>query len=165
MIKKQKSRAFGKDIYLLGTLEGGGNIWLEQGTWDCEWYWGFGYVETYTNNRSPHLARDIMSHQRFSGFVGLKDKDNNYIHHLNDNPEIKETVLTDGESWRLTDLMQSFYTLRKAAEIYHQGNSHLTSDHSISLKNKAAEKRINEKEIPLIMEAVYAVLTPKEGTK
>jgi len=35
LISKQKSRAFGKDIYLIGEDKDGIKYWLEQPKWDC----------------------------------------------------------------------------------------------------------------------------------
>jgi len=164
-MKKRKDRAFGKDVYLLGKDLDGTLLWLESGSWDCDWYWGFGYVESYTNNLYPGRAKDITCHQHFDGLVGLKLESGDYVHHLNESPEIKETTLSDSESWKLSDLMMSFYTLRKTAELYHQGNSHLTSTQGCDLKNKEAEERINSIEIPKIMNAVYELLAPNEEEK
>lgn len=64
-MKKQKSKAFRKEIYLLGCDSSGQNYWLEAPSWDCNWYWGFGYIETYTNNSNPSISKDIESHQHW----------------------------------------------------------------------------------------------------
>lgn len=160
-LSKKKSHAFGKDTYLLGRDEYGKLIWLEAPSWECGWYWGFGYVEVYTNQANPSRARDISSHSHFVGLVGFEREDHTYVRHLNESPRMKETVLADKESWELCDLMKSFYTLRSAAEIYHQGNSHLTTT-GISLKSAEAEKRINEIDIPAITKRVIEILSPVE---
>jgi len=160
-IQKQKSHAFSKDIYLLGKDKYGDYLWLEAGSWDCNWYWGFGYVETYTNNKKPHLAKDIQSHSHVDGYIFEKDENGSFISHWNEQPNLEESTLTENESWEFSDLMKSFYTLRKTAEIYHQGNAHLSSG-KLSLKNQQAEKRINEKEIPKIMQRIYEILTPEQ---
>lgn len=68
-MNKKKSFAFGKDIYLLGRDKYGTFYWLEAPSWNCGWYWGFGYVETYTNNRSPKNSKDISSHSHFDGLM------------------------------------------------------------------------------------------------
>jgi hypothetical protein len=73
---------------------------------------------------------------------------------------MKETVLTNQESWELCDLMKSFYTLRETAAIFHQGNSHLTST-GISLKNAEMETYINQVAIPAITARVIEILTPE----
>ena len=156
-IKKRTSEAFGKKVYLLGKINGE-YLWLEEGKWDCDWYWGFGQTETYTNNRHPHLSRDISSHTHWDGHVGVKKANNEYVSHFNEVEELEETVLTETESWKLSDLMQSFYTLRKAAELFHQGGSNLTTVEELSLKNKSMENKINGKLIPKIMEQVYKIL-------
>ena len=158
-MKKQTSQAFGKKIYLLAKEKDGTLLWLEEGNWDCDWYWGFGYVGSYTNNKNPDKAKDINSRSHYSGYCLKKGENGNYICILKDNPEIEETVLTDAEEWKLSDLMKSFYSLRDVAEIYHQGNSHYTSDVGVDLKNQEAYDRINKVEIPEIMKAVYSLLS------
>ena len=160
-INKRQTEAFGKKIYLLGKDKYGKYLWLEEGTWDCDWYWGFGYVETYTNNKNPSRSYDIESHTHIDSLI-FKKVNNKYIHHWNDLSDLESTVLTESESWEFSDLMKSFYTLKEAAEIYHQGNSHLTSNHIITLKNKEAYNRINQIEIPKIMKRVYQILSRQE---
>ena len=156
-IKKKQSEAFGKRIYLLGKNKYGEYLWLEEGKWDCDWYWGFGYVKSYTNNRNPSRARDITCHTHIDSLI-FKKVENNYLGHLNEQSNLEETTLTETESWEFSDLMQSFYTLKKTAALYHQGNSHLTSSHHLSLKNQDAYNRINKIEIPQIMKQIYQIL-------
>ena len=69
-LAKKQSKAFGKDIYLLGEDQDGIKYWLQSPSFDCGWYWGFGYIMTYTNNRRPDLAKDIDSHQHIEGLLG-----------------------------------------------------------------------------------------------
>jgi hypothetical protein len=161
--KKRKDHAFGKDVYLLGWDKYHEQIWLEAASWDCGWYWGFGYVETYTG-KNPSTSRDINSHSHFDGLVGFKTADNKYIAHLNESPEMSATVLSDRESWELCDLMSSFYTLKKAAEIFRQGNSHLTSTTNADLKSEETVKLINETLLPRIFARVYEILDPNTET-
>jgi len=72
-MKKTKKHAFGKDVYLLGKDKHGIYYWLESPKWDCGWYWGFGYIETYTNNKQPQLAKDINSHEHANNFMSELD--------------------------------------------------------------------------------------------
>lgn len=162
MLNKKKSHAFGKDCYLLGKDSDGVFYWLESPSWDCGWYWGFGYIETYTNNKNPSASRDITSHQHFDGFVGKKDAKGNYVHHINESSDLVETVLTESESWELSDLMKRFYTLRESAEIFGRGTAHLTSNTRHDSTNKDIVKYINEVELPAIFKAVLDILTPHE---
>jgi len=175
-IEKQKSHAFGKDVYLLGINEYGEKMWLEAAKWDCEWYWGFGYIETYQlgNGKTcePERANDINSHTHWdSRIYGKQEKYNTeksaflpteFHHHFNDHKEFQATVLSDNESWQLADLMKTAYTLKATAELYHTGNSHLTSVSGLSLKNKKAENNINKVLLPRVFDAIYKILEPKQ---
>jgi hypothetical protein len=157
-MNKKISSAFGKKIYLIGKDSSGVNYWLEEPRWDCDWYWGFGYMETYTNNKRPDLARDRSSHSHWDGFCQVKI-DGKYIHHINESPELSETVLTENESWELSDLMKSFYTLKETATLFHQGNSYLTSK-GIDLKDKTTEDMINQVVLPKIFSRIAEILSP-----
>lgn len=171
-LPKTTSFAFGKKVYLIGQDENATKYWLEEPKWDCGWYWGFGYIETYQDNREPSKARDIDSHQHWDGFVGqlytwsfdynayIKGE---YIHHINQNKLFKFTTLTEKESWELSDLMKSFYDLKTAAEFFRFGNSHLTTTAiSKNLVNKRLEKNINEKVLPQIFKRIDEILSPKD---
>ena len=170
MLEKRVSKAFGKKIYLLGTFEDGHNFWLEEPKWECGWYWGFGYVETYTNPWGPP-ARDIESHQHYDGLCFKKYEyydhkkgcfqQGEYIHKLSDRPDVVACSLIEREQWILSDLMKMAYTLKKTAELYRQGNAHLTSHELVpQLKRPDREKEINEIELPAIFAQIEKLLTP-----
>lgn len=159
-MEKRKSHAFRKDVYLLGEDSDGIKYWLEAPSWDCGWYWGFGYVETYQNNREPSKARDIDSHSHFEGLVFKNGKDGKYIYHIND--ALPETPLTDSEAWELSDLMKRFYTLKESAAIFGRGTAHYTSNTGHDSTNKNMEKYINEVELPAIFKRVIEILSPAE---
>jgi len=161
-MKKQIDRAFGKDVYLLGTFTDGSKFWLEAASFDCEWYWKFGYIETYTG-KSPSRSTDINNHQHYNS-ICFKEINNEYIYKLSDNPEVAECVLTENEQWELSDLMKSFYTLSSAAGFFHRGGSYLFSINiQDNLKDAKLNKHINEFVLPKIFKRVYELLTPKEG--
>lgn len=169
--KKRITTAFGKKIYLLGVDQDCKNVWLEAPQWNCRWYWGFGYIERYTNNRNPSKAKDILSHTHWdTEIVGKQEYydtekqcfrlRSDYIHHLNENPDFKVTTLSDKESWELADLMQSFYILSKTAGIYNKGGSHLSTS-VISLKNAKLYDQINYVDLPNIFARIDQILTPE----
>lgn len=151
-MKKQKSHAFGKDVYLLGKGKDGEYYWLEQGTWDCEWYWGIGYVETYTNRLKPNLAKDIISHQHWEGLFPTYDKFNEFF---------EETVLkNDKEKWQLLELMKAIYIARRYSDMLHIGGSHYTTNpNKEDIKNDEEYNRINKVVIPKMLENVYKILS------
>lgn len=155
-MNKQTSNAFGKIIFLLGEDEDGVNYWLEQATWDCDWYWGGGYVETYTNNEYPHLSRDIDSHQHFDGLF-FKGNKNGYDAFKE---FFVETPFTDKEIWKICELMRSFYIAREYSDMIHRGGAHYTSNPvSEIIKDDAEYERINKVVIPAIMQSLYEILS------
>lgn len=158
LIAKQTDYAFGKDIFLLGKDSEGTKYWLEAPKWDCGWYWGFGYVETYTNNNHPSKAKDVSSHQHidssFIGEIGIE-----YIHNIFDCPLLVETTFTTNEGWILTELFKSFYLLKETAEFYGHGGTHTTTNPlAKELTNKEEVKKINEVLIPLVMAEILKML-------
>lgn len=162
-MKKRTTTAFGKKIYLLAEDKDGTKYWLEAPSWDCRWYWGFGYIETYTNNEKPAIARDIQSHQHWDGFITGPREKGGYIHHINENPDFFKTTLTEKESWEMAELMKSFYTLEEAAAFFGRGGSHITtSPISESLTNKEITEKINTEYLPAIFKEIDRLLTPDE---
>lgn len=158
-MRKQTCRAFGKSCYLLGADSDGRYYWLEQGRFDCEWYWGFGYVETYTNNKRPDRARDISSHQHFDGlfFRGPKNGFEQFKALL-----VQRTV-SDAELWALLELMQSAYTARHYADMLHRGGSNYTKNPvKAAIQNDMEYTRINQQVIPAVLQRVYTLLRPSE---
>lgn len=154
-MKKETRHAFGKDIYLLGTDANGVKYWLEQAKFDCDWYWGGGYVETYTNNNRPERARDINSHQHFDGlfFKGNTDGHTAY------KAFFTETPFTDSEIWKICELMKSFYIAREYSDMIYRGGAHYTKNPAKeTIKNETEYKRINETVIPSIMQELYKIL-------
>lgn len=160
-MKKKTMRAFGKTIYLLGKDKEGINYWLEEPSWDCGWYWGFGYVETYTNNTNPSKARDISSHQHFDS---LFLKGNKCAYDMFKG-FFAETPLTNDEIWELVDYMYTFYTLRETAELFEYGYSHQTERAKIeSLKNKDQHNLVNKNYYRKYLQELKRYLLNKTGT-
>lgn len=161
-IKKRTSEAFGKKIYLLGVNTYGEYFWLEEAKWSCSWYWGFGYIEVYTNNKFPNRAADIQSHSHWTGLVGRIDGAKDYVHHLYDNPKVEKCVLTKDESWKLAELMKSYYTLKDAAALLGNGSAHVTDNPAKdTLHRPDMAKTINEELMPAIFAQVYELLDPE----
>lgn len=159
LIEKKKSHAFKKDVYLLGILNGE-QIWLEAPSWDCGWYWGFGYIETYTGT-NPATSRDITSHTHYNSLCfNSNNKEYKFIHILEDLKGLEACTLTRDEQWILSDLMKSFYTLKESAEIFYKGNSHYASSTGVDLKNEDYYNKINKELIPAITARIIELLTP-----
>ena len=161
-MKKTKKHAFNKDVYLLGKDEHGVYYWLESPKWDCGWYWGFGYIETYTHNTQPQLAKDINSHEHATNFMSEF-----FIEWNGSKPRLEETTFSRSEGWELCELFKRFYTLRKSADMFYRGGSHVSSSvlESISeseKQDKIISDKINQVMIPKVTDRILEILTPKE---
>lgn len=99
-MEKQVARRKGKNVYLLGRDQEGNKRWLAAPSWDCGWYWGFGYIETYQQNWSPEKARDISEHTHFDSLFLNNPRQNGYDAFIG---FFKETVLTKDEVWLIVD--------------------------------------------------------------
>ena len=153
-MNKKTTNAFGKKVWLLGKDADGTNYWLEEPSWDCGWYWGFGYIETYTNNDSPSKSKDINSHSHFDymfmrGNKCTRDMFKEFF---------VETPLTDDEIWELVDYMKTFYTLKDVAELFKHGYSWQTSKAKIeSLENKEQEDLVNKVWLPEVFKRIQNI--------
>lgn len=157
-LRKRKSHAFDKDIYLLGKDADGILYWLEEAKWDCDWYWGGGYVETYTNNEYPSMSRDITSHSHFDSMFFKNKNLNGYDAFTS---FFEETPFTEKEIWKICELMKSFYIAREYSDMLHCGGAHYTSNPAKEIiMNDEEYKRINNVVIPRIMQELYATLSP-----
>lgn len=168
ILPKTKDHAFGKDVYLLGMDEQGIKYWLEAPKWDCNWYWGFGYVETYSHNRKPSKALDIDSHSHISGFLGTQEEYNfdkgcfckgEYIHNLIDNKRFVSTTFNEKESWELSELFTQFYFLKQAAENLGRGKCNIANTTIEKWEDKALAKNINENIIPKVTARILEILS------
>lgn len=164
-MKKRIDRAFGKAVYLLGEDSNGVTYWLEEPKWDCSWYWGFGYVETYQTFHgrvcnSPHNAHDCASHNHFDGMFWRRQDKKVYLEAWK--ATFVESTLTDKEVWTLMELMKAFYTLKETAELYYNGSAHVTTNPCKELLQNANEyERLNKKVIPELFKEVAKLLAPE----
>lgn len=156
-MKKKKNHAFGKDIYLLGADENGTKHWLEAPSWDCGWYWGFGYIETYTNNRSPSTSRDIASHQHADNFMSKW-----FIEWNGSKPILTEQTFSEKEGWELSELFKQFYFLKEVAENFAKGKCNCADTTAPNWAKPELTKEINEVILPQVMERIQEILTPEE---
>lgn len=143
-MRKKVTKAFGKEIYLLYIDDEGHKCWLEYPSWDCGWYWGFGYIETYTNNNYPEKAKDISSHTHWNSVFdrcGI----------IKNNQSLKRAVWTVGEKHRLVVLFNGFYDLKEKAQAAHNSNH-------------AQWEQINTVDIPDIMTEILSILSPTGHT-
>lgn len=146
----------GKKYYLLGADRDGIKYWLEEGHFDCGWYWGFGYVETFTSNENPTRSRDIQSLSHFDTM--FFNKHNNGFDEFT--AFFKETTLSKDELWKFIELMRSFYYIRNYSDVIFRGGANYTRNPvAATIMCETEYKRINEVVIPAIMREVYELLS------
>lgn len=153
-MEKEIATYFGKKNYLIGKGKDDKNVYLVAPSWDCDWYWGFGYLETYTRR---YGQLDIDMHTHFSSLGEQKNYFDGFKEYF------KETPLNDNEIWTLCDYMKTFYTLKETAEIFKHGYSWYTEKAKIDdLQRTDLENEINQKMLPQLFEKIDKLLTPQE---
>ena len=155
-MKKSKITKFGKDAYLLGLGKDGEKYYMESGKWDCEWYWGLGYVVSYERG-----YRDIQSHSHFN-YMFMKDDRKNCMDKMK--AFFVDMTLSENELYRLWEIMKSLYILREYSDMLHTGGSHITTNPCRELiKNDAEYERINIEVIPELLKQLYTLLSVTEA--
>ena len=155
LLNKKIINKFGTH-YLLGEDENGLKYWLEEPTFNCGWYWGLGYIHTFTNNRQPTRSVDIMSHEHFdSKFMGYGYVDG-YLKFF------KKSVLDRHETYRLFDLMECAYTLSKMAGICERGSGWISNNDCYdTLKDQDLYLEIIQKKLPAVISEICNLLGGK----
>ena len=72
----------------------------------------------------------------------------------------KETVLTDEEIWILCDLMMTYYTLKKTAELFRHGIQLSNRAKIDKLQSPMTEDLINKVLLPEVFKKIEQLLTP-----
>lgn len=150
---KQRQNIRGTESVLLGKNNEGERVWMPIPSWDCDWYWGFGYVQTKDNHQ--HWDTSIVGHNN--------KKDGSYCHNPFESKFFSETTFNSTEGWELAELFKRFYVLRESAEMFGRGGCHISHPHDY-LKNEAWAKHINEVLIPETTKRILEILSPKKVT-
>lgn len=144
--------------YLLGVID---NQWvyLEKPSWDCGWYWGFGYLHYHTRN-----ARTWNTHTHFDSVffnVSRYEKDEWNSKSAYDRLRTFERLtLTEKEMWKLLDYMKTFYTLKETAAVFGRGGSHFTSSANLEIiKSEDIAEHINKVMLPALFAEIDKLFT------
>lgn len=135
-------------------------IYLSAPSWDCDWYWGFGYL----GNKNCHYHVDgLTKHDKYNfdkkcfeyEFTNLFD---GFKKHFG-----TSLIVRDSQLWTLVELFKTFYTLRETAEVLGRGGSHYTNNPCANIiKNTDEVTRINTIVLPAIFEEIYKILIPAQ---
>jgi hypothetical protein len=121
------------DRIYLGIYEGE-RVYLPKHSWDCGWYWGFGYV----GNRDCHF--------HFETFF----EESSYASEVFTDPNF-----TDQNWWYVRDLFIQAYALKKVAEVYSYGG-HQASKAGLTdiLRSEDKAKQAND-DLELVLNALW----------
>lgn len=118
------------------------NIYINKPTWDCEWYWSFGYLGNSNNKTHYHL--DGYAKRRNINIFDALNQD----YHLN-------SVIND-KLWLFCELSKTIYQLKESAEMFGRGGMHYTSNpYALDIKNEALVAQINNVLLPKILQGFW----------
>ena len=131
-------------------------IYLSPPSWDCGWYWGFGYL----GNKNCHYHVDgltkIKTYNSEAKVFTTKSVNlyDGFVEHFGNTLRVRKSDL-----WTLVELFSTFYKLKDTAEVLGRGSSNYTTNPAKDLIiNKEEVKRINEIVLPQIFEEIYKIL-------
>lgn len=118
-------------------------VYMDRPSWDCDWYWGFGYI----GNKNFH------THLNHLGSSHLYNNIKEYF---------KEFVLFDNDEdlWVFCEIVNNIYILRNTAELFYTGSSNMIYRPNLvdMIKNKSIAHDINSRLIPQLIDELYKVL-------
>lgn len=134
-----------KKIFLGTRKSDNARIYLSAPSWECGWYWGFGYL----GNKYEHYHLNGYANGRNINMYDALQTD--YIL----NPEIAHSL------WKFCELVLSAYRAKKAAEFLGRGGAHITTNVCKDIiLNKEESDRLNVVVLPAIFDALYVIFYP-----
>ena len=152
----QLLREYPKFVKLGTSTELDGNVFIVLPTWDCGWYWGFGYLERWNARKDDidfhtHIDSQFSENKdgrRCNWYEGMKD--------LLDQGDVFEN---DTQRWKFLEIVKTIYNLKMTAEVLGRGGSHYGNNPlSEEIKNHDEVRRINNYLIPKLIDEMYKVL-------
>ena len=126
------------DLFILGQ-----DICIEKHSWDCGWYWGFGYI----GNKNLHCHCTQFIHELL-------------WHDLKDVFEIS-IFKTNDQFWIFKDLLKQAYTLQSCAEVYQYGGHCIANSKTEIIRNKRRAKTIN-RDLSKVLDQLWKLLEELE---
>lgn len=133
-----------------------GDVFIVRPTWNCGWYWGFGYLERWNprigdvdfNTHIDHEFGTNKDGRRVNWYEGMQE--------LLDQGDVFEN---DHQRWQFLEIVKTIYNLKMTAEVLGRGSSHYDNNPlSDEIYNPIEVRRINEDLIPKLIDEMYKVL-------
>lgn len=114
-------------------------IWLTRHSWDCDWYWGFGYIGN--KNLHTHFKNVFLGHSMCTP-----------------NLIFESTRINENTWWILRDLFIQAYGLKSCAEIYHYGGHQTTEKGTTDIIVSREKEKIINADLEKILDKIWEVL-------
>ncbi|HSH24240.1 MAG TPA: hypothetical protein VLA13_01685 [Massilibacterium sp.] len=151
----------GKEIVFFGVRKSdNARIYITKPSWDCGWYWGFGYLGN--RNEHYHLEDYQKKDRSFSVNGGLLEviteaRNINMYDALREDYELSPSILSN--LWEFCELVKTAYTLKETAEVLRRGGSHYTQNPCAdTIKNQDEYNRINNVVLPEIFKRLQEII-------
>lgn len=126
--------------YLGRRKEDGRMVYIAAPTWDCNWYWSFGYLVA------------TREHFHLGNYENM-----NWVDALERDYTLNVKLRGDN-LWKFCELAKTAYGLKEVAEILGRGGSHITKNPLAEvIKNKVEVDRINQIVLPKIFDAINEI--------
>ena len=139
--------------FFFGTRKSdGAKIYLSAPTWDCGWYWSFGYLGNYREHY--HLSNYQAKDHYFKladGSIKLVREKRNICMRDALLEDYKLNPVLASNLWVFCELALTAYALKETAEVLNRGGSHMTKNPCDKIiQNKEEVDRINKIVLPAI---------------
>lgn len=149
-------REYPRYVKLGTSTEFDGDVFIKRPSWECGWYWGFGYLERW-NSRIGDIDFHTHINRQFS-----KDKDGrdcNWYEGMQELLDQGDVFENDKQRWKFLEIVKTIYNLKMTAEVLGRGGSHYASNPlSEEIKHHNEVRRINNYLIPKLIDEMYKVL-------
>lgn len=124
-------------------------IYLDPPSWDCGWYWGWGYIG------NSHLHYHLSSmFKKTNMHTGIKEHFKTFA------------ITNDNDLWTFCELVRTFYYLRETSDVLTRGGSHYTNNPCKELiKDADYAKHINTVLMPAIFAETYKLFEKNNNAK
>lgn len=133
--------------FRIGIMDGR-DVMLRVPSFDCGWYWGFGYL----GNRDCHFHLNYL--ESMDPKLANKNLYDQLIGLFGDSLTIPRKKL-----WTFCEIVKTIYTLKEAAEVFGRGGSYTKNPDKDALTIPEYVDRINNELIPMQIRSLWELLT------
>lgn len=153
MEKTTKSHGAAK-MFLLGVKEDE-RVYLCRPSFDCEWYWGMGYLRYYNGRSRDYGFSHFDYRMKTAPYPGYE--------YFITGDFLTDRTFTEKEGWKLYELIMSAYKAREYSDMLHIGGAHYTENPCKgTICNHQEYYRINTEVLPALFEQIEILLSPEK---